>query len=294
MDLKCLNDEKLLAETSRLVKEERELLTTILHHLREIERRRLFCGHPSLFAYAVKVLGYSEDQAYRRISAMRLLKELPAMGNKIAAGNINLTHIGLAHSVFQQERKQGRAFSTEKKAEFLSAIEGCSTREAQKVALRFQPEAPHRKDAIKPVGSGRNLAQIELSDETLAKIEKLKDLLAHQDPNMSMDRLIGKLCDLGLETWNPNRPLKRNGKAGSVAEIRRQVWRRDGGRCTVCGSTYALQVDHVHPVALGGRNNLDNLRLLCRSCNQRAAIEKLGLKVMDPFLSPAAPRVGLG
>jgi hypothetical protein len=162
------------------------------------------------------------------------------------------------------------------------------------VAFRFQPEATPRKDEINPVASGRNLAQIELSDETLAKIQRLKDLLAHQDPNMSMDRLIGKLCDLGLETWNPDRPLKRKAKADSLAEIRRQVWRRDAGRCTVCGSAYALQVDHVHPVALGGRNSLDNLRLLCRSCNQRAAIEKLGLKVMDPFLSPAAPRVELG
>ena len=44
----------------KLVQEERELLTSVLAHLREIERRRLFCdlGFSSLFSYAVEKLGY--------------------------------------------------------------------------------------------------------------------------------------------------------------------------------------------------------------------------------------------
>lgn len=51
-------------------------------------------------------------------------------------------------------------------------------------------------------------------------------------------------------------------------EVRRQVFRRDGGRCSRCGSGELLQFDHVIPVALGGASTADNLQLLCAPCNR--------------------------
>jgi 5-methylcytosine-specific restriction endonuclease McrA len=53
---------------------------------------------------------------------------------------------------------------------------------------------------------------------------------------------------------------------------------RDGDRCWYCGCTFddredggsrTLTLDHVAPVAGGGTSSLDNLRLSCRTCNQR-------------------------
>ena len=38
-----------------------------------------------------------------------------------------------------------------------------------------------------------------------------------------------------------------------------------------CGSKYQLQIDHQHPLALGGSNELSNLRVLCRTHNALAA-----------------------
>ncbi|MDI9804079.1 hypothetical protein, partial [Citrobacter koseri] len=71
MNLKNMSDQTLLEKTRQLVQTERELLTEILHHLREIERRRLFSqlGFKSLYDDATKKLGYADDQAARRISA---------------------------------------------------------------------------------------------------------------------------------------------------------------------------------------------------------------------------------
>ncbi|WP_374079002.1 HNH endonuclease [Bdellovibrio bacteriovorus] len=43
-----------------------------------------------------------------------------------------------------------------------------------------------------------------------------------------------------------------------------------------CSSKYLLEVDHVHPVALGGTNEINNLRVLCRTHNALAA-QKVGL-----------------
>jgi hypothetical protein len=51
-------------------------------------------------------------------------------------------------------------------------------------------------------------------------------------------------------------------------DVRREVFRRDGGRCANCGSDELLQFDHVIPVALGGSSTAANLQLLCAPCNR--------------------------
>ena len=38
--------------------------------------------------------------------------------------------------------------------------------------------------------------------------------------------------------------------------IKHAVWQRDGNRCRHCGSSYNLNIDHIHPVALGERVHL--------------------------------------
>ena len=55
------------------------------------------------------------------------------------------------------------------------------------------------------------------------------------------------------------------------AAVKREVWRRDRGRCRYvdrtsgrrCGSQHLLQIDHVVPYACGGAAEPNNLRLLC-------------------------------
>jgi hypothetical protein len=58
------------------------------------------------------------------------------------------------------------------------------------------------------------------------------------------------------------------------AEVRREVYVRDGGRCTFvaqdgrrCGSRVWLENDHVTPRACGGASDAGNLRLRCRAHN---------------------------
>lgn len=42
---------------------------------------------------------------------------------------------------------------------------------------------------------------------------------------------------------------------------------RDGEKCQGCGREDGLTIDHIKPIALGGTNDIDNLQLLCQSCN---------------------------
>ncbi|MGL1710492.1 HNH endonuclease, partial [Vibrio parahaemolyticus] len=55
--------------------------------------------------------------------------------------------------------------------------------------------------------------------------------------------------------------------------------------CQKCQSTHALQIDHCFPWALGGRTEFKNLRLVCRNCNQRYAVEQFGTQKIDRYLN---------
>lgn len=50
-------------------------------------------------------------------------------------------------------------------------------------------------------------------------------------------------------------------------KIRFAVFARDGNRCKYCGSTRDLEVDHIKPIAKGGKTYMNNLQTLCHNCN---------------------------
>ena len=55
-------------------------------------------------------------------------------------------------------------------------------------------------------------------------------------------------------------------------EVRKYVFVRDFYHCQSCGKTDTeanLNVDHIIPLARGGKNDLSNLQTLCSTCNQR-------------------------
>jgi HNH endonuclease len=50
--------------------------------------------------------------------------------------------------------------------------------------------------------------------------------------------------------------------------IKMAVWRRDGGKCVICGAMDKLHFDHIVPVSRGGTSNTaDNIQLLCARHN---------------------------
>jgi len=52
-------------------------------------------------------------------------------------------------------------------------------------------------------------------------------------------------------------------------QVQREVWRRDKGQCSDCGSKENIEYDHVIPVSKGGSNTARNVQLLCQKCNRK-------------------------
>ena len=196
MTLKNLSDKDLLAATKSAVHRERETTMEVLRHLQELERRRLFAdlGFSSLFVYAMAELKYSEDQALRRISAMRLLKELPEIEEKIKDGGFTLTNLAKAQTYFRHKKKSS-PLSTEEKREFLKKLENKSSREAEKILLALAPTCQGR-ERIKPVSPENLEFRFTAPAELLEKINELKALLAHSHPSASLAEIFSLAVDL--------------------------------------------------------------------------------------------------
>lgn len=268
MNLHHLTDKQLLEEAFYWSQKEREALTNVLWRLKEIDERKLFVELKcrSLFDYCVSYLKYSEGQASRRVSAARLFKQLPEIATDIKKGDLTLTQLNQAKVFFEQEKIK----TADKKKEILDLIKGKTTRETEKLLWELKKEETPRK------------VNLTLLEETVEELKKLRELKAHSCPDM--DSLLKKMCGVVARVWDPTLVMKKRkvGEGDSryvQVGVKAEVWERDKGKCVNCGSTLALEIDHIEPYAVGGKTEVENLRLLCRSCNQRKAVLYFGKKV---------------
>jgi hypothetical protein len=53
------------------------------------------------------------------------------------------------------------------------------------------------------------------------------------------------------------------------AWVKMHVWRRDGGKCVLCGGQERVWVDYIVPVWERGSTTEQNMRLVCEGCRHR-------------------------
>lgn len=289
MNLKLKSNTELLTETKSLISQERETKAQILHYLKEIDSRKLYLerGYPSLFAFCMEFLGYTESEAQRRISACRLLNELPEIEAKIESGELSLTAISQAQSFFRSQN-----LDTAGKMEVLNLLENKSTRACERELIKLNPAAiPVRTEKQRPLTQSHTELKVILETKTIEKLERLKSLFSH-DPDLDLPKLIDKMADLMLSKKDLSLKKERSQK-GPVARVvnryipaktKREVWRRDEQECQFqdpitkhkCKSKFRLQFEHIHPFAKGGTHDSANLQLLCAGHNKLRAMQHFG------------------
>jgi len=309
-DCKTLSDSDLWDQTKQKAKEERKLTLEVITLLREVESRRLFAkrGFSSLFEYCTQELGYAESEAYRRISAMRLTREMPEIESKIDQGSLTLTNLVQASAFFKAEEKMvSRIVDVEEKRQVLKTLENKSTREAEKELRSRNPAGISAVERVRQVTGEKTEIKIVINEELKSKLEELKHLMSHKNPNMNYTELFAELADMALKKLKPKRTVgevasrRSDSSAQKVTSrnpryvpqwLRQIVRAKAGDACSYvdpvskrkCDSKHLLEIDHIQPVALGGKTEIGNLRLLCRMHNQMAASEILGDKAMRKFM----------
>ncbi|ACG74763.1 HNH nuclease [Anaeromyxobacter sp. K] len=142
---------------------------------------------------------------------------------------------------------------------------------------------------------------LTVSKAFLKKLDAGRDALSHSMPGASRENVLEAALDLLLAerarrkglTAKPQKTVRPSRPDHVPAHVRREVWARDGGRCTFplpsgepCGATHQLELDHIVPRACGGASTADNLRIRCRGHNLEEARRVLGDEVMNAY----APR----
>ena len=315
--VKNLSDQDLISNLKNLINQERSILTEILQHLLEVDNRKLFLtlGFSSLYEYVTQELHYNEAQAYRRIQAMRALREVPEIESKIDQGRLTLTQITQAQEYFRSEKKKGEALSPEEKSTILSEIAEKTTRETERYFIKLSPELG-TKDKTRLLDEERVEIKFVANQKLLIKLNRFKELDSHVQNNPDYAELFERLVDLALKQKAPELKKKYNSESKEPensdsssklsaqtkitnprlipAQVKREVIAHDHGACAyknpttgkICGSKYQLELDHITPVALDGQSTVENLRLLCRNHNMHEAVRIFGADKMGKYSAP--------
>ena len=265
-----------LMVSSEYRKSEHELLRILL----DVDRTQLFhrLDCPSLFKYAVHILGLSESIAYALITVARKSKTVPA-----------LLDSGL--SVAKASRIVS-IITPENCAELIDFAHGASVREIDREVARRNPRAAARD---KTTYLAEDLAEIKFAvgNSFLVKCQRAqaleaqrgaKDLgfckvleaaldvyLEHRDPVLKAERAEKKRASRATQAQTPQTGSELcTYTVPLTAAQRHAVFARDNGRCTEmigdgirCNSDRWVEVHHLKKVSEGGTNDPENLTILC-------------------------------
>lgn len=139
VSLRSLSDRDLLNSTKVVVARERGITITVIHHLNEVERRKLYLtlGFSSMFAYCTGELGYSASAAKRRICTARCIARFPETLPLLKANEVNLSTITQVSRIMKPHNSSA----------ILGRIRGKSQREVEAIVAEYEPllALPHER-----------------------------------------------------------------------------------------------------------------------------------------------------
>lgn len=140
-----LRDDVLLRDLGALVVQDRGTTARLLAHLAEVDARKLYApmGYPSMFAYCVEELRFSEDAAAKRIQAARAARRFPVLFDALAEGRLHLSAVWLLapHLTPESVQELIQSATHQKKSEIEALLARRFGREAP-ASSRIVPVAP--------------------------------------------------------------------------------------------------------------------------------------------------------
>src|SRR2546422_9090550 len=140
--IESLSSEDLRSATRELVRRSHVLDANLLVHLGEIDERELYqeWSFPSMFAFCVGELGFSEDVACNRIDLARAARRMPVILEALRSGKVHLAGLRLL----------APHLTTENQEKVLAEAAGKSKRQIEELVARTWPQPPGPPIVRKP------------------------------------------------------------------------------------------------------------------------------------------------
>jgi len=127
--------------------------------------------------------------------------------------------------------------------------------------------------AVEEYKKGKQPELVKVYEKILSGVWSLKgffDLIDYKiihDGKRNVYRFILKLSDQQIDNSGKSEVQPEHTRV-IPTEIKKGVWKRDGGKCVMCGDTKNLHFDHDLPFSRGGTSlTAKNVRLLCMKHN---------------------------
>ncbi|HWA77970.1 MAG TPA: hypothetical protein VG937_36800 [Polyangiaceae bacterium] len=130
-NLSGVSDERLLRDLRGFVASGARMDASVVAHLAEVEERRLHlkAAASSLFDYCLRRLGFSESEAFHRITAARLARRFPVIFEMLGARSIHLSGLRVLRDHLTAENHR----------ELLAAAGGKSKKEVEILVATLAP-----------------------------------------------------------------------------------------------------------------------------------------------------------
>jgi hypothetical protein len=308
---RALSDRELTERLEELAAADRRDEAELLIHVGEMDARDLSIGlgYPSLFHYCVRNLKFPESTAYWRIQAARAARKHHEILHEIRSGALNVTTVKLIEPYLSPENVE----------EIVAAARHKSRKDVEAYIASLAPSAPRRDvvtkqgpmlvakaawpppaagtpaldqralDIVEALDAERRRLHFDVGPDTAQLLERAREILRHKYPFATFEDIVKEALNVLLDDKDYDRDTggREGGKTDGRAIpmwVRREVWKRDGGRCVyvaqdgrACADRSWLEFDHVVPFARGGRSDdPGNVRLLCRAHNQAEARRAFG------------------
>jgi hypothetical protein len=282
--------EKALQITKTYLRAESDLIS-ILQSIDDCRGYREL-GHRSLYEYSTQALGLSEAVSLNLITIARKAKEVPKLQEMLQKQEITISNARTVAPVLTSENQE----------KWLATAATSSKRELEKEISKEFPQAQVREQA-RYVSEKRLELKLGISEELHEILKHVQDLVSTQEGKaVNLEETLREALTFYIEKKDPvekayraearaekiKTPVLEQARVGKnagpslssnprfiPAQLIHAIRRRDQGQCSYrspqgvrCLQRRWIEVHHILPLALGGQNTLENLKLICRGHHQ--------------------------
>ena len=99
--------------------------------------------------------------------------------------------------------------SKAQKRDLINKVQGKSGKETEKLLSNTFPLICSERERVRDVNNDKVEIKVILNKESQQKLESLKKLLSHKNPNMSYGELFSLLAEMGLDKYDPKRKINK-------------------------------------------------------------------------------------